>query len=108
MARIQTQQISQGGLQPSLQACSAGGDSYAPTSTTILFVKNGDSSQHTVTIHTTAVAYGQPISNIAVPVPAGAEMLLGPYEPGEVQQPDGTATITYDAVTNLTIAALEI
>ena len=53
-------------------------------SVTFLFVKNGDSAQHTVTIHTTATIYGQPISNIAVPVPAGQEMMLGPYDPAEV------------------------
>lgn len=108
MALIATQQISQAGTQPSLQAAAAGGDTYEPTEDTFLFVKNGDSVQHTVTIHTTATSYGQPISNIAVPVPAGAEVLLGPYEPGEVAQPaTGLATVTYDAVTNLTIAALK-
>jgi hypothetical protein len=109
VALIATQQISQAGTQPSLQAASAGGDTYEPTANTVLFVKNGDSVQHTVTIHTTATAYGQPISNIAVPIPAGAEVLLGPYEPGEVANPaTALASVTYDAVTNLSIAALEV
>ena len=107
MALIQTQTVTQAGLPPALQAASAGGDTWEPSATTFLYVKNGDSAQHTVTIHTTATTYGQPISNIAVPVPAGQEMMLGPYDPGEVAQP-GTnlGSVTYDAVTGVTIAAI--
>ena len=38
------------------------------------------------TIATTAVAYGQPISNIAVTLPGASEVFVGPFDPGEVQQ----------------------
>jgi hypothetical protein len=107
MALIQTQPITQAGIQPALQACSAGGDTFQPTADTFLYAKNGDSVQHTVTVHTTATSFGQPISNIAVPVPAGAEMLFGPYDPGEVAQAaTGQAQLSYDAVTGMSIAAL--
>ena len=107
MALIPTQTISQGGLQPSLQAASSGGDTYQPSSSTFLQIKNGSGSQITVTVVTTATAYGQPISNIALAVPAGAEVFAGPFDPGEVQQPGSTlANLTYSAVTSLTIAAI--
>lgn len=107
MSQIATQTVTQAGLSPSLQACSSGGDTYSPSATTFLYVKNGDSAQHTVTVHTTFSAYGQPISNVAVPVPAGAEMMLGPFDPGMVADPETTlATVTYDAVTSMTIAAI--
>lgn len=106
---IATQTVTQAGLSPSLQACSAGGDTWSPSATTMLYVKNGDSVQHTVTVHTTAVSYGQPISNIAVAVPAGQEMMLGPFDPGMVANPETTlATVTYDAVTSMSIAAINV
>ena len=103
-----TQVISQAGLSPAFQAASSSGDQYAPGASTFLAAKNGSGSQITVTVVTTATAFGQPISNIAVPVPAGAEVWFGPYDPGEVAQSGSTlANLTYSAVTNLTIAAIQ-
>lgn len=107
MALIQTQPLIQAGLTPAFQAASAGGDNWEPSGTTFLAAKNGSMAQITVTVATTASIYGQPISNIAVPVPAGAEVWFGPFDPGEVAQP-GTnlGSLTYSAVTSLTIAAV--
>ena len=107
MALLTTQTISQAGIQPALQAASSGGDQYQPGANVFLLVKNGDSVQHTLTVHTTATVYGQPISNIAIPLPSGSETYCGPYDPGEVAQPGSTlANLTYDAVTNVTIAVI--
>lgn len=104
---IATQTVTKAGLSPSLQACSAGGDTYSPSATTTLYIKNGDSEQHTVTVHTTATIYGQPISNVAIVIPAGGEVMAGPFDPGMVADPSTTlATVTYDAVTSMTIAAI--
>lgn len=109
MAQLTTQTIEQAGLVPSLQAASSGGDTWEPTSTTFLMVKNADSASHTVTIVTTAEAFGQPVADIAVAVAAGTTVLFGPYDPGEVGQPStGLASITYSAVTSVTIAAVQL
>ena len=107
MSLIPTQTMTQAGLNAAFQACSAGGDQYTPSDQTFLIVKNSDVSAHTVTLVTTATAFGQPISNISVIVPAGGMMLMGPYEPGEVIQP-GTnlADLTYSGVTGMSIAAV--
>lgn len=108
MAAIATQTMSQTGLVPSMQACSAGGDTYSPTSQTFLLVKNADGSSHTVTVITTDVVFGQNLPDIAVVVAAGTTALLGPYDPGEVATPGtGLAAITYSAVTSVTIAAIQ-
>lgn len=108
MALLSTQVISQAGMQPSFQAASSGGDQWEPASDVFLAAKNGSGSQITVTVVTTALAYQQPISNIAIPVPAGAEVWFGPFDPGEVVQA-GTnlASLTYSSATGLTIAAIQ-
>ena len=108
MANLSIQQISQTGLAPTMQAASAAGDVYSPSSQTILVIKNGDTVAHTVTIQVTATAYGEPVPNVAVTVPAGATVLGGPYDAGEVAGPTGLASITYDAVTNVSIAAVQV
>lgn len=107
MALIETQTVTQAGLSPGLQAASAGGDQWLPASSTFLYFKNGGGSQVTVTIATTATVYGQPISNISVAVPAGGEVMCGPFDPGEVAQP-GTnlGQLTYSATAGLTLAAI--
>ncbi len=95
-------------MQPAYQAASSGGDEWQPSSNTFLAAKNGSGSPITVTITTTATIFGQPISNIAVAVPAGAEVFFGPFDPGEVAQSgSGLGSLTYSAVTSLTVAAVQ-
>lgn len=108
MALLTTQAIGAAGLAPAFQAASAGGDSWAPTSSTFIAAKNGSGAQITITVVTTATAFGQPISNVAVPIPAGGEVWFGPFDPGMVAQPGSTlADLTYSGVTSLTIAAIQ-
>lgn len=108
MSLLTTQVIGQAGIQPAYQAATSGGDSYSPTSNTFLAAKNGSGAPITVTVVTTAAIFGQPISNIAISVPAGAEVFFGPFDPGEVAQPGtGLGDLTYSAVTSLTVAAMQ-
>lgn len=109
MALLTTQKIVQSGLVPTMVAASVGGDSWEPTSTTFLFVENGGGSSITVTVHTTATAFGQPIQDVVVAVPAGQSAMIGPFEPGEVAQPaTGEGSIAYSGVTSVTVAAIEL
>src|SRR5450755_3426935 len=108
MATLATQTLSQSGLVPTLTACSGGGDTFPPTNSTFLYVKNGDASPHTITIITTLTVFGQAVSDIAVPIAAGAICLLGPYDPGEVgASGTGLASVTYSAVTSMQIAVIQ-
>lgn len=107
MALLTAQQITTLGLTPTYVAATSGGDSFEPGPNTILHVKNGSGASITVTIDTTATAFGEPIANDAVVIAAGSFALIGPFPPGEVEQPvSGVADITYSAVTTVTIAAL--
>lgn len=95
-------------MQPAYQSASSGGDEWQPSSNTFLVFRNGSGSQITVTVVTTAALFGQPIGNVAIAVPAGAELFAGPFDPGEVAQPgSGLANLTYSAVTSLTVAAVQ-
>jgi hypothetical protein len=109
MALIPVQTMTQTGLTPSLQAASAGGDTYIPGNQTFLMIKNASGSPITVTIVTTATAFGQLVADVFVLVAAGATTLAGPYDPGEVAAPpSGLVSITYSGVTSLTIAAVQL
>lgn len=108
MALIATQSIAASGLTPSFQAAASGGDQYSPASNTFLYFKNGSGSPITVTVVTTATIFGQPISNVAVSVPAGGESLCGPFDPGMVAQSGSSlANLTYSGVSSLTVAAIQ-
>lgn len=107
MATLITQAITQPGIQPSYQAASVGGDQYTPSSNTFLAFKNGSGAPITVTVVTNASLFGQPISNVAVPVASGAEVFCGTWDPAMVQQTGSSlANLTYSGVTNLSVAVI--
>ena len=107
MAALTTQQISPTGITPTFVACTSGGDTFTPGPKTFLDIKNGAGATVTVTIDTTAIEFGEPIANVVVSIPVSTEMLVGPFQPAEVEQGGtGQAQLTYSAVTSLTIAVL--
>lgn len=109
MAQLTVQQITGVGTVPAYMACNDGGDTYEPSDTTFLHVINDDTEQHTITVETTATAYGQQLENVVVEVAAGTDVMMGPYPAGEVaDQQTGFASVGYDAVAGLTIAALTV
>jgi hypothetical protein len=109
MALLATQQIQQAGLVPALAAASGGGDTFEPGDHVFLHVKNADSGPHTVTIVTTATEFGQPVADLAVVVAAGTERLIGPLIDAEFNDPSaGVGSITYSAVTSVTVGVFSI
>lgn len=109
MSLLPTQTITQAGLVPAMTSCSSGGDTYQPSSTTFLLLVNDGGSSSDVTVNVTATAYGQPVQDVEVVVPAGGSAIAGPYDAGEVAAPQtGLATINYSNATPLTIAVLTI
>jgi len=106
MAAIAVQGSSNTGTALSFVAASGGGDTVAVTNATQLFVRNADASSKTVTIVRPGNdRFGQAIPDIAVAVAAGATtaILLDP----EFRDPaTGLVSLTYSAVTSVTVAAL--
>lgn len=113
MAELSDEEVSEVGLNPTFNAAAAGGDTFVNRtgSRTILYVKNGDASPHTVTVTADRVNFDTPgggrlrKANVAVQVPAGEERAIGPFPQGAFGE---RPSVTYDAVTNLTVAVMRL
>src|SRR5690349_11630293 len=106
MALLAPQQIAVTGLEPVLQAAAGGGDTIAADDRTFLYVVNGDASDKTVTVVVPGVTFGQNNPDVAVVVTAGEERFIGPMVAGLATA--GLVSITYSAVTSVTVAAIRI
>lgn len=107
MATLTTQPIPPAGLAPTFVAASSGGDKVVPGVGVVLAVKNGDSASHTVTLVTPGTVAGLAIADRAVTVAAGVTALI-PVDDTYRDTATGLASITYDAVTSVTVAALRM
>lgn len=105
MAVLSPQTVSNNGLNPTFAAASAGGDKIAADSRTFLVVKNGGGSSITVTVVTPATVSGLAVADLAVTVPNAGERWIGPFAPGAFADANGQASITYSAVTSVTVGA---
>jgi hypothetical protein len=94
------------GLEDSAVAASSGGDTAPVGPGRFLYVMNGDASSHTATVSTPGTVSGLAIPDVAVLVPAGESAIL-PLAP-VFRGTNGRASITYDAVTALSVAAFEL
>ena len=113
MATLSTENITEAGLNATYNAASAGGDDVAnrPDERLFLHVKNGDASSHTVTVAALSNSLDLPQygsvtkADVSVAIPAGEDRFIGPFPPAAF---GSSLTITYDAVTSVTIAAIRL
>jgi hypothetical protein len=105
MAQLAVQSIDRLGLAPGYVAATGGGDTFDPTESPFLHVKNGGGSAITVTV----LSPGEIISFVTktssgVSVPAGGERMIGSYPAEHFRDAtDGLAHITYSGVTSVTV-----
>ncbi|GGR37969.1 hypothetical protein GCM10010497_46070 [Streptomyces cinereoruber] len=93
-------------LEGSDIAASSGGDTAPVGAGRFLYVRNGGASSRTVTIATPGTVSGLPIADVTVAVPAGESKIL-PLT-SLVRGANGRAALSYDAVTDLTVACFEL
>lgn len=111
MALLASQSITRAGLAPSYAAATGGGDTFTPDGDTFLHVKNASGGAITVTIVTPRTdAWGNAIADNTVSVPATTgDRMIGPFPADSYADPTtGLASITYSAVTTLTIGAFKL
>lgn len=110
MAALTTHPVPLTGLQLDSQLVSAtsGGDTARTGAGCFLVVKNGDASSHTATLHVPATIDGDlTISSRAVPVAAGKIQFI-PLTDRYRDPATGLASITYDAVTSVSVAVIRV
>lgn len=110
MAELSLQEVTRDGLNVSFVAASSGGDSLDIDGIVWLRVKNGDASAHTVTVASTVGSPppGTTVNDVSQSIPAGEERDIGPFPKSGFGDSQRKASITYDAVTSMQIAALTI
>lgn len=107
MATLAQNTITRAGTLETLVAAAGGGDAAPCNADNYLKVNNGGASPITVTLAIPA-AYsgwsGVAYSNTQVTVANGTARLIGPLNPAIYQDPvTGLCTITYSAVTSVTV-----
>ena len=74
---------------------------------TIMHFKNGDSSQHTVTVETPRKVSGLDVAEVSVDLGASVEKFIGPFPPGTFNA-GGLVSFTLDAGTSMEVAILRL
>ena len=112
MATLTTQSITRAGVTPTYASCAGGGDACEVGDDIFLHLKNTNASVRVVTLAIPAgastyanVTYTNP--TVTVPATTG-DKLIGPISALFKDPTTGLCTITYDAVTNLTIACVKL
>lgn len=106
MATLSAQVIAQTGTAITFAAAAGGGDACPTGSDVKLLIKNGDASSHTATLVTPGTVDGDlAIADRAVVVAAGATVAV-PVTDRYRDPTTGLASITYDAVTSMTVAVI--
>lgn len=109
MATLTVQSIPAGGLSPAYSAAAGGGDKLKPGKTTFLHVINGSGAPITVTIATPGNVSGLAIADRAVTVGASDEQMIPvPADLYANAADSGLASVSYSAVTSVTVAALRL
>lgn len=107
MATLTTQNITTAGILPTYTAAAGGGDAMIADATSFLHIKNGAGSSMTVTLVTPATVDNTlAVGDRAVTVAAGSEQMIAVPDSLYRDPTTGLASITYSAVTTVTVAAI--
>lgn len=106
MATLVTQNISTAGILPTYAAAAAGGDAMVADATSFLHIKNGAGSSMTVTLVTPATVDTLAVADRTVTVGATSEQMIAVPDTLYKDPTTGLASITYSAVTTVTVAAI--
>lgn len=90
-----------------LVAADVAGDDCATGAGVLLVVNNADASSHTVTLATPGTVDGLAVADRAIPVAAGAEAVI-PVTDRYRDSATGRCSITYDAVTSVTVGVIRV
>lgn len=109
MALLTAQKAVITGLDVAFTAAAAVGDTFQANDHGELRVNNASAAAVTVTVAVPGqTKYGQPLPDIDVNVPAGAQRTLGPFQGDLVDPADKLVHVTYSAVASVTVAYVTV
>jgi hypothetical protein len=113
VATLTTQAISRAGITPTYGSAAGGGDACEVGDDVFLHYKNTNAAVRNVTLAIPSGASTYPgvvYTNTTVQIPATTgDKMIGPIAAGLYKDPTtGLCTITYDAVTNLTVGVFKL
>lgn len=90
-------------------SASAGGDTFRNNGKTFLYIRNAGGSTITVTLSATPTPAGLTITPPTISVAgSGVTILAGPFDPAYMNDADGNISITYSAVSSVTICPISV
>ncbi|MFC7846128.1 hypothetical protein [Streptomyces sp. NPDC057382] len=107
MAILSAQRLPLSGLQPTYAAAAGGGDQAPVGDKLVLHVRNGDATSKTVTLATPGTVGDLAIADAAQTIPASGSAFI-PLKSTYRDPMTGRASITYSAVTSVTVAVLQL
>lgn len=107
MAKLTAQKVDLDGLSPAFSAADATGDTFANSGYAYLYVKNGDTADHTVTISAQSQCSHGFTHDVDVIVPASGEKQIGTFDTKRFNDDKRQVNVSYDAVTSVTVAVIE-
>jgi hypothetical protein len=108
MAALTVQQLSLAGVVTTTAAAASGGDTFVNNGKTWVRVVNGSGSPITVTANSLVNCNMGHDHDIAVSVGAGATKEIGPFPMDRFNSSAGAVSLTYSAVTDVTVGAISI
>src|SRR3990167_7912315 len=109
MAVLTVQQLTRAGITPTYAAAAGGGGSFPNDGQTFVQFKNTNAAARNVTIATQVTVDGKAVADDVINVPlTTGDVMVGPFPPGIYNDVNGRVQLTYDAVTNLTVAVVRL
>jgi hypothetical protein len=96
------------GVIPTYTPAIVDGHAFLSTGSTFIHVKNGSGVSVNVTIPTPMKYGGLDVADVVVAVAAGAEKLIGPFNPSMFNQIDGLVHVDYSVTASITIAIINV
>lgn len=106
MAQLTVQETTLDGSTVTYATAGASGDTFSNDGDTTLRVKNGGASSMTVTVSSLKPCDQGFTHDIQDTVPAGGELEIGPFSPVRFNDKTGNVSVSYSAVTTVTVAAV--
>ncbi len=108
MAALTVQDISLSGLEPTYASAAAGGDTFVNDGDVFFHIINSDTASKTVTLTTAGKIQGINIADITVTVPASEDRMIGHFPPAIFNSGSTGVSVSYSAVTSVTVAAIRL